>query len=176
MVKNWYVVRVQSGKEELIKENLQKKVKAEGKEDLVSRIVIPTESVSEIKAGKKRITQRKTFPGYLMVEMEESEEAWFLVRESPGIGDFIGAHGKPTPMAKEEVDKVFADMEEQKEKPRVKIRFKKGDGIKIKEGLFENFEGVVDEVFPEKGLVKVIVTIFGRATEVELEYWQVEPV
>ena len=106
--------------------------------------------------------------------MEPNDEAWFAIRETPGIGDFIGAHGRPTPMGKDEIDKILEVMERQDEKPKLQINFKQGDGVKIKEGPFENFTGEVQEVIPSKGIIKVMLTIFGRSTQVELEYWQVE--
>ena len=122
------------------------------------------------------MTERKFYPGYIMIEMDIDERGWFLVRETPGVGDFVGAAGKPTPMEQHEVDRMLGQMSATAEQPRLKIDFKKGESVKIKEGPFENFEGMVDEVIEAKGLVKVIVNIFGRATPIELEYWQVEPV
>jgi transcriptional antiterminator NusG len=106
--------------------------------------------------------------------MEPNDEAWFAIRETPGIGDFIGAHGRPSAMNTGEIEKILEIMERQDEKPKLKISFAVGDGVKIKEGPFENFTGVVEEVVPAKGIVKVLLTIFGRSTQVELEYWQVE--
>jgi len=144
--------------------------------------MVPVEQVSEIRGGRRRVTERKIYPGYVMVEMEVgdsgevSEEAWYLVRETPGIGDFIGAERRPVPMADHEVEKMLGDARRTEESPRLIINCKEGDSVKIKEGPFENFDGVVEEVNVGKGLVKVIVTIFGRATPVELEYWQVEPI
>jgi transcriptional antiterminator NusG len=176
MSKRWYVVRVQSGKEEQVRDNLEKRVKILGLEEHVSRVLVPTEKISVIKGGKRRVTQKKIFPGYIMVEMDRTDEVWFAIKETPGIGDFVGAHGDPVPMEDYEVDKILGDIKEQEEKPKLKIDFKKGDSVKIKEGPFENFDGLVDDVMPAKGMVKVIVTIFGRPTPVELEYWQVEPI
>ncbi len=176
MAKKWYVVRVQSGREDTVRENLERRVKSAGLDGVISRVLVPTEKVSEIKGGRRRVSQKKIYPGYIMLEMDYNEDAWFLVRETPGIGDFIGSHGEPVPMADHEVDKIIVEVEKQEEKPKLKIDFKKGDSVKIKEGPFENFDGVVDEVIPAKGMVKVIVTIFGRPTPVELEYWQVEAI
>ncbi|MBN2491166.1 MAG: transcription termination/antitermination factor NusG [Planctomycetes bacterium] len=174
MDKEWYVVRVQSGREDTIKENLERRIKLIGMDQYIARIVVPSERVSEMKGGKTRISKRKMYPGYILVEMEPNDEAWFAIRETPGIGDFIGAHGRPTPMSKEEVAKILDVMERQDEKPKLEIKFSAGDNVKIKEGPFENFTGVVQEVVPAKGIVKVMLTIFGRSTQVELEYWQVE--
>ena len=176
MAKQWYVIRVQSGKEEKVRRGLEKRIAAKGAEELISEVLVPTETVSEIKGGKKRVSRKKIFPGYIMVEMEATDEALYLIRETPGVGDFVGAHMRPTPMEPHEVSRLLGDMERQAEAPKLKINFQKGESVKIKEGPFENFDGVVDEVYPEKGLVRVVVTIFSRPTPVELEYWQVEPI
>jgi len=176
MAKQWYVLRVMSGKEDQVRDALEKRVKAAGLSDKVGRILVPTETISEIKGGHKRIAKRKIYPGYIMVELEMTDEAWFLIRETPGIGDFLGPVARPVPMKPHEVEKVLGEATAKKEKPKLKIDFKVGENVKIKEGPFENFDGVVEEVIPSKGLVKVIVTIFGRATPVEVEYWQVESV
>ncbi|MBI3098657.1 MAG: transcription termination/antitermination factor NusG [Planctomycetes bacterium] len=173
--KQWYVVRVQSGREDKVKESLEKRVRAAGLEAFVTQVIVPSEKISEIKAGKKTVRERKVYPGYLMIEMEMNEKAWFLVRETPGIGDFLGTDA-PSPMEPHEVAKMLNASLETPEKPTQKIEFKKGDSVRIKEGPFENFDGVVQEVIPEKGLVNLIVTIFGRATPVQLEYWQIEAV
>lgn len=176
MSTNWYVLRVQSGREDRVCDNLRKRVSAAKLDEKVQRILVPTETVSEIKNGKKRNYRRKIFPGYILVQMDITDDVWFLIRETPGIGDFVGAHGRPAPMEPHEVDRLLGDMERTSEKPKVKIQFQKGESVKIKEGPFESFDGIVDEVFPDKGIVKVIVTIFGRPTPVELEYWQVESI
>lgn len=173
---NWYVLRVQSGREDRICETLQKRIHAAGLEAQIPRLLVPSETVSEIKNGKKRNYRRKIYPGYLLVQMDMTDDVWFLIRETAGIGDFVGAHGRPAPMEPHEVEKLLGDMERTQEKPKVKIEFQKGESVKIKEGPFESFEGIVDEVLPDKGLVKVVVTIFGRPTPVELEYWQVEAI
>ena len=182
MPRRWFVLRVQSNKEDRVKNNLERRVKAAGLSEQIRQILVPTEQVTEIKSGRKRIASRKIYPGYVMVEMEVgennevSEEAWYLVRETPGIGDFIGAERRPVPMADHEVDKMLGEAERTDESPRLMINFKEGDSVKINEGSFVNFDGVVEEVNASKGTVKVIITIFGRPTPVELEYWQVEPI
>jgi len=173
---NWYVLRVQSGREDRVCDNLSKRIKAASLEERILRVLVPTETVSEIKGGKKKNYRRKIFPGYLLVHMDIDDDVWFLIRETPGIGDFVGAHGKPAPMEEHEVERLLGNMERTSEKPKVKIQFEKGESVKIKEGPFESFDGIVDEVNPDKGIVKVIVTIFGRPTPVELEYWQVETI
>jgi len=182
MPTQWYVLRAQSGKEEQIKENLERRIRARGMENIVQRILVPSENVSEIRAGTKRVTERRIYPGYIMAEIDVDESGrvpdnvWFLIRETPGVGDFVGGQKHPMPMTQREVDKVLGEAERKEETPRLKIDFKVGDSVKIKEGPFENFDGIVKEVQPAKGLVNVVVTIFGRATPVELEYWQVESI
>ncbi len=183
MAKNWYVLRVQSNKEETVRETLDRKVKLEGVEDLMPQVLVPTERVSTMKAGKRRVAERKLYPGYVFVEMDAEEDGsvpeklWFLIRETAGVGDFIGTEGKPTPMKPHEVDKMLGDVERgEEEAPTLKVDYAPGDQIRIKEGAFQDREGTVDEVLLEKGLVRVIVDIFGRPNPVELEYWKVEPV
>lgn len=178
----WFVLRVASGQEDRVRRGLEARVKAKGLEDKVPRILVPVESVTEMKGGRKRTVKRKIYPGYVIVEMETDDKGqvdrncWFLVRETPGVGDFIGAHGKPEPMAQEEVEKLLGQVQKETEKPRLKIEFAPGDAVKIKEGPFENYDGVVDEVDAKKGAVKVIITVFNRPTSVELGYWQVEAI
>ena len=173
--KSWYVVKVQSGREDSIKEGLLKRVKMQGLEDYFGEIIVPSEKVSEIKGGKKKVTERKFYPGYMMVNMAITDETWYLVRSIPGVGDFVGGASGPTPMEQHEVDKMLGQAASKTDdQPRLKISFEKGETVKIKEGPFENFEGSVDEVLEGKGLVRVMVEIFGRPTPVELEYWQVE--
>lgn len=181
MAKTWFVLRVQSGKESQAKKNLEQRIKLHGFEDKIGRVMVPSERVTEMRGGVRRTTERKIYPGYLMVEMEADEgghipgESWFLVRETPAVGDFVGSGITPVPLRVYEVDRILSDAEKMKEEaPRLKIDFKVNDSVKIKEGPFQNFDGVVEEVNRAKGLIKVIVTIFGRATPVELEYWQVE--
>jgi transcriptional antiterminator NusG len=176
MAKQWFVLRVASGQEDRVRRGLEARVKAKGIEERVPRILVPTETVTEIKGGRKRTQKRKIYPGYVIVEMEMDEPTWFLIRETPGVGDFIGAHGRPEPMSQEEVDKLLGQVEKETERPRLKIEFSKGDAVKIKEGPFENYDGVIDEVDPKKGSVRVIITVFNRPTSVELGYWQVEAI
>ncbi|MCD4825565.1 MAG: transcription termination/antitermination protein NusG [Phycisphaerae bacterium] len=178
----WCVLRVASNKEEQVRDALERKVKIEGLEPVIGRILVPMEKrpAPRGKAGKKKVVNRKMYPGYVFIEMvlEEDgsieEHSWFTIKETTGVGDFIGSGGKPSPMSPADVDKMLMQVEKAKEGTSVTVEFEKGDMVKVKEGAFENFEGIVDEVLPEKGLVRVVVTIFGRATPVELEYWQVE--
>ena len=177
----WYVLRVQSNKEEQVSETLERRVKMAGPEmeKIISRVLVPSEKVTEMKGGKKRITRRRLYPGYVMVEMVLTEESQYLVKDTPGVGDFVGPTAKtPVPLTAQEVDKMLGDVKKTAEEtqPKIRITFSPGDSVQIKEGPFQNFDGVVDEIIPDKGLVKVIVTIFGRSTPVELEYWQMENV
>lgn len=175
--KQWYVLKVQSGREDTIRESLQKHVSVEGLDDYFGEIIVPTEKVSEIKGGKKRVTERKLYPGYIMVNMEINDRTWFVVRETPGVGDFTGGGGHPLPMEEHEVQKMLGrETAKQVEQPRLKIDFQPGEQVKVKEGTFENFEGTVDSVDEASGRITVMINIFGRSTPVELEYWQVETV
>lgn len=183
MARRWYIVRVQSGRENTVQKALERKLRVAGKTEVVPRVLVPVEAVTEVKAGRKRTRKQKLYPGYVLVEVAEDEQnkvprdVWFMIRDTPGVGDFVGAHGVPEPLAPAEVERILAIVDRSADRtPQVNIAFKKGDQVKIKEGPLESFDGTVDEVIPAKGLVRVIVTIFGRATPVELEYWQVEPV
>jgi transcriptional antiterminator NusG len=177
---NWFVLRVASNKEDSVRETLLRKIKIEGMPHLVNRILVPTEKQKTIKAGKQKITLKKLYPGYVFVEMRLEkdgripQDVFFLIKETTGVGDFIGTAGHPTPMPLSEVEKVVAASKPVEESPTVKMEFAKGDKIKIKEGPFQSMEGTVDELLPEQGKVRVIVTIFGRAVPVELEYWLIE--
>ena len=174
---NWYILKVQSNREESIRESLQRRVKVAGLEKYFGEVIVPTEMVSEFKGGKKRVVKRKLYPGYLVAHMEINEDTWFLVRETPGIGDFTGSAGKPTPMLPHEVAKIVAKQEEKTdEAPKLKINFNVSDRVKINEGTFENFEGEVDSIDEASGRVTVMINIFGRSTPVELEYWQIESI
>jgi len=172
----WYVLKVQSSREDTIRDALERRVKIQGLQKYFGRIVVPTEKITEIRNNKKRTVERKTYPGYIMVEMELNEKTWFTVRETPGVGDFVGAHGTPTKMTSVEVNQMLNEQEQGSaaEQPKVKIYVERGDRVKIKDGPFENFEGTVEEVIEARGLVKVMLIIFNRPTPVDLEYWQVE--
>jgi transcriptional antiterminator NusG len=180
--KHWCVLKVASNKEDQVRDTLERKVKAENLTDIIGRLLVPRERVKKVKAGQQKVAENKTYPGYVFVEMELNsdgtipERAWYVFKETAGAGDFIGHKNKPDRMAAKEVEKLIADAEKPEAGPAVKVEFLKGDGVKVREGPFENFEGVVDEIFPDKGMVRVIVTIFGRATPLELEYWQLEKV
>jgi transcriptional antiterminator NusG len=174
---DWYILKVQSNREDSIREALWRRIKIAGMEQYFGDVIVPIEMVTEFKGGKRRVTKRKLYPGYLVIQMEINDDTWFLVRETPGIGDFTGAAGAPTPMLPHEVDRVLAKKEEkQDEAPKLKIGFQTGDRVKINDGTFENFEGEVDSIDETSGRVTVMINIFGRSTPVELEYWQVESV
>jgi transcriptional antiterminator NusG len=176
---NWFVLRVASNKENYVRETLMRKVQIEGLSNWVGRIMVPTEKTKTLKQGKQRISETKLYPGYVFVEMKLEpdgriqQDVFFLIKETTGVGDFVGTAGRPTPMATHEVEKMLFDSRKPEESPQVKMEFAKGDNMTIKEGPFENYEGTVDEVMPDKGKVRVLVTIFGRQAPVELEYWQI---
>jgi len=175
--KKWYVLKVTSNREKSIRDNLIRRIKREGFEQYFGEIKIPTEKVAETKNGKKKVTEKKLYPGYLFIEMELNEETWFLIRETSGVGDFTGSEGKPIPMQAHEIEKMLGKEAGQTTEPvRVKIALNPGDTVKIKEGPFESFEGTVDAIDEGSGKIKVLIEIFGRSTECELEYWQVETV
>ncbi|MCR4293447.1 MAG: transcription termination/antitermination protein NusG [Candidatus Kuenenia sp.] len=182
MPKEWFVLRVQSNREDKVRDNLVERIRAQGMENLITNVLVPSEKISEVKGGKKRVSDRKIYPGYIMVEIEVDEkgqipkEVWFMIRETSGTGEFIGGQSKPVPMTKYEVEKLLSDLEQKEERPRAKIEFNEGEKVRIKEGPFENYDGIVEEVLPASGRVKVMLTVFGRATPVELEYWQVESI
>jgi transcriptional antiterminator NusG len=177
--KQWYVVKVQSGREESIKDAIERRVKIEGLEEFFGQIVIPVEKVTEIRSGKRYVKERKLYPGYLMVQVEYNENILYLFRETSGVGDFVGGslNKPPLPMKPHEVEKMLQLGDSgQKEKETIKLRFDRGDRVKIRDGAFTGMEGEVKELLESKAHVRVEVTIFGRPVSVELEYWQVEPV
>lgn len=175
-MKSWYVVHTQTGSEEKVKTVLENKINTEGLNELISKVIIPTEQVSEVRSGKKKISQRKFFPGYLLVEMDLNEKTYLFVKNAPGVTGFIGLGKKPMPLPQSEVDNILKKTEETQVKPSPKIVFEKGEQVRVTEGPFLNFNGTIEEIHPEKGKIKVSVSIFGRSTPVELEYWQVEKV
>lgn len=176
MAKQWYVIHTQTGYEDRVKNVLEGKIKAGLAKDGISQILVPIEQVSEIKAGKKRISQRKFFPGYLLVEMELNDDTWYLIKSIPGVTGFVGAGSRPLPLKEDEIDMILKQAKEAKEKPTPKVVFEKGESVRVNEGPFTNFNGVVEESNAAKGKVKIMISIFGRATPVELETWQVEKI
>ena len=196
MTYKWYFVRCQSGREDSVRKQLESRLKVAGLQDVVPQILVPFERVTDLKNGKRRIVTKKLYPGYLMVnaEMEPEEggaaelvekveeralQARAVMRAVPGFGDFLGStpdNRTPTPLTEQQVQGILARMSDSEQRPQISINLHKGDMVKIKSGAFDGFDGAVEEVNPEKGTVKVVVTIFGRPTPVELEYWEVEAV
>ncbi len=177
----WFVVHVLAGQEQKVHDNLVKRIKTEEMSDLVYEVLIPTERVSEIKRGKKTETTRKFFPGYLIANMyllDENKQlvdrTWYFIRETNGVIGFAGTKDRPIPMRDSEVQSMLAQMREREDKVKPKVSFEVGDNVKVADGPFQNQSGVVEEIDPERGRLRVSVSIFGRSTPVELEYWQVE--
>ncbi len=178
----WFVLRVQSNREEKVRASLVRMLEVNGLTDRVPQVLVPTESVTEIRNGKRQVVERKLFPGYVIVEVEVDQhrrvpqELWQQIRDTSGVGDFIGAE-RPWPMREEEVARILGRAEEvEAETPKLEIDIKEGEMVRIKEGPFKNTEGYVEEVNPASGKIEVVINIFNRATPVELEYWQVQPV
>lgn len=176
MTKKWYVIHTQTGHEEKVKLNIEKRARENSLQELIAQILIPTEKVSEVKGGKKKISFRKFFPGYVLLEMELTDKLWYLIKATPGVTGFIGPRAKPRALKEKEIKIILRQTEERREKPIPKVKFEKGEGIRVIVGPFTNFNGIVEETNPNKGKLKVNVSIFGRATPVELEYWQVEKI
>jgi len=175
--RHWYILKVQSNREDSIREALQRRISMQGMDKYFGEVIVPKEQVTEFKSGKKRVVSRKLYPGYILVNMILNDETWYLVRETGGIGDFTGSAGRPSPMLPQDVAKLLHKAEEKTdEAPRLKINFKKGDRVKINEGTFENFEGEVEQIDEANGRVTVMLSIFGRSTPVDIEYWQIESV
>ena len=178
---DWFVLRVASNKEDSVRSTLLRKAQIEGMESHIGRIMVPTEKVKVLgKQGKQTITETKLYPGYVFVEMRLEAEGripqdiFFLIKETLGVGDFVGTAGRPTPMQVAEVEKMLFDSKPAQEAPQLKMDLHKGDNVTIKEGAFQGYEGTIDEVFPDKGQVRVLVTIFGRQAPIDMEYWFVQ--
>ena len=175
MSKRWYVVHVYSGMEKSVHKALNERIERAGLQTSFGRILVPSEEVVEVKGGQKSITERRIFPGYVLVEMDLTDETWHLVKNTNRVTGFLGGSGnRPPPISEKEVEKILSQMEEGVEKPRPKILFEVGEMVRVKEGPFADFNGNVEEVNYEKSKVRVSVTIFGRATPVELDFSQVE--
>ena len=177
MSKKWYVIHTQTGFEERVKRNLERQLEEHPEyKEFVAQVLIPTEQVAEIKSGKKKITQRKFFPGYILVEMDLNDKTWYLIKDTSGVTGFVGSKTRPIPLKDVEVENILKQSEETKEKPIPKVIFEKGEAVRVKEGPFTNFNGTVEEANLTKGKIKVTISIFGRSTPVELETWQIEKV
>jgi len=178
----WYVLKVASNKEKKVKDSLQMRVDMQGLDDIIGRIEVPVEQVKRIRGSKQTVYEKKLYPGYVFMEMEVTNEskvpdrAWFMIREVVGAGDFINTGGIPTPMKDTDVARILHEVSTPDDTPIIKVDFEKDDRIKIREGAFESFEGVVDSIDQERGIVKVIVSIFGRSTPLDIEYWQIEKI
>jgi len=175
MTKRWYVVHAYSGMEKSVARALKDRVDRAGMQDKFGQILVPTEEVVEMRNGQRTITERRFFPGYVLVEMEMTDESWHLVKSTAKVTGFVGGQGnRPAPISEKEVEKIMAQMQEGVEKPRPKVLFEVGEMVRVKDGPFTDFNGNVEEVNYDKSRVRVSVTIFGRATPVELEFGQVE--
>ena len=174
MEKHWYVVHTYSGYENKVKLALEERIKQFGKEESFAEIIVPTENVVELVKGEKKTTSRKFFPGYVLINMAMDNETWHIVRSTPKVTGFIGGGQKPIPIPDQQVNEILDQIKEGTLKPKPKVSFEKGDSVRIIDGPFTNFNGLVEEVKPEKGRLKVLVSIFGRATPIELEFLQVK--
>jgi transcription termination/antitermination protein NusG len=180
MEMQWYVLHTLSGQEYKVRENIEHRRKLEEVGDVVGEVLIPTEKVSEVKQGRRTTISRKFYPGYVLIHLSLyqagggiNERAWYFIQETPGVIGFVGGE-HPAPLREDEVDSILNQIEEKKERVKPKVIFEPGETVKIHDGPFMNFSGVVEEVDPERGKLKVSVSIFGRSAPVELEYWQVE--
>ncbi|MGL4944079.1 MAG: transcription termination/antitermination protein NusG [Thermoguttaceae bacterium] len=174
--REWYILKVQVNRETSVRDTLLRRVAMAGMGPLFGEIVIPTEKVTEIRGDKKKVVERKLYPGYLMISMELTEESWYLVRETFGVSDFTSSGGKPSPMLSHEVEKMLVSTKETPEQPKLRVGYQIGDQIKVKDGTFETCEGTVENIDYASGRVTVIISLFGRSTPVELEYWQIESI
>jgi transcriptional antiterminator NusG len=173
---NWYVIHTYSGYERKVKQSLEERVRTLGLEEQVAELLIPTEDVVEMKGGRKVVTAKKFFPGYLLIRMEMNEDLWHVVKNTPRVTGFVGAGRKPIPLPQDEVDKIVNRMEESVEAPKPKFQFSKAETVRIIDGPFTNFTGKVEDVDARRSTLKVMVSIFGRNTPVELDFFQVEKV
>ena len=174
MAKNWYVIHTYSGFEKFVSESIRQRANETGIQDQIGQIIIPTEDVIEIKMGKKVVSTKRSYPGYILIEMEMTDENWLIIRDTPKVTGFVGSGKKPSPLSKTEVSQIVTHMETTSEKPKPKHSFEKGEAVRIIDGPFFNFNGIVEDVNHERSTLKVLVTIFGRSTPVELEFLQVE--
>lgn len=177
MEKKWYVIHTQTGYEEKVRKNLEKRLNENpDQKEFISEIMIPTEQIAEIRGKKKRISTRKFFPGYILVQMELNDKTWYFIKNTSGVTGFVGSKSRPIPLSDSEIERILKQSEMTKEKPVPKVLFEKGEPVRVKDGPFTNFNGVIEDTQPAKGKVKVNISIFGRATPVELEAWQIEKV
>jgi transcriptional antiterminator NusG len=173
-MKSWYVVHTYSGYEHKAKAALEERVRALGKQDLFGPVLVPAEKVVELVKGRKKTSSRKFFPGYILVNMELNDDTWHIVRSTPKVTGFVGGATSPAPISEEEVREITDQMAEGAIRPKPKVLFEAGESVKVIDGPFQDFNGVVEEVKPDKGKLRVLISIFGRATPVELDFVQVE--
>ena len=176
MALKWYIVHTYSGFEHKVKANLEERVKALGRQEYFGEVLVPTEKVIELKKGQKKTSSRKFYPGYIMVQMELNEETWHIVRNTAKVTGFVGGGDMPSPVPDYEAERIIQQMEEGISKPKAKYNFEEGDEIRVVDGPFNNFQGVVEEVKPDKEKLRVLITIFGRSTPVELDFIQVNKI
>ena len=176
MTKHWYIIHTYSGFEQKVKESLRQRAEALDMQDAIGDILIPMEEVIEMRDGRKVVSSKKFFPGYILVNMEMSDHAWHVVKNTPKVTGFVGSGTAPTPLSQEEVDRIINQVVVSQEKPKPKFVFKEGEHVRIVDGPFSNFTGTVEDVNSDKNTLKVMVTIFGRSTPVELDFLQVEKV
>ena len=169
---HWYVVHSYSGYENKVKRNLDQRIETMGMQDRIFRVVVPTEEEVEIRDGQRKTSRKRVFPGYILVQMIIDEESWYVVRNTPGVTGFVGSGTEPTPLTPEEVENILSRMEA--EQPRIKVSFRIGETVRITEGPFAEFMAVVDEIYADRGKVRVLVSFFGRETPVEMDFLQVE--
>lgn len=175
MNKYWYVVHTYSGYENKVKANLERRIESMNMEEKIFRILVPMEDEVEFKNGKKKIAKKKVFPGYVLVEMIMTDDSWYVVRNTPGVTGFVGSGTKPIPLTEEEVTAILKQMGED-ELPRTKVNFAVGEKVTVNSGPFEGFVGEVEEIYPEKGKLRVMVSMFGRETPIELDFTQIEKI
>jgi transcriptional antiterminator NusG len=174
--KNWYILHTYSGFEKKVAETLKSRIDAEGLTGQFGEIMVPTEDVIEMRQGKKVVTPKLFYPGYVLVEMEMNDNTWHMVRSTPRVTGFVGSGQRPSPLTPEEVDRIVHRVEVAAERPKPKLKFDRGESVKITDGPFRDFNGVVDEINEDRNTLRVMVTIFGRATPVELDFYQVEKI
>jgi transcriptional antiterminator NusG len=174
MTKQWYIIHAYSGYEKKVAETLKSRVEAAGMGDQFGEIMIPTEDVLEIRGGKKVVTSKLFYPGYILLEMVMDDQAWHLVRSTPRVTGFVGSGNRPTPLSEDEVGRIIHKVEVAAEHPKPRLTYEKNETVKVTDGPFKDFSGVVEEVNPERNTLRVLVTIFGRSTPVELDFYQVE--
>lgn len=170
----WYVVHCYSGYENRVKKTLERRIESMNMQDKIFRVVVPVEEEVELRDGKRRTVERRLFPGYILVDMILTEDSWYVVRNTPNVTGFVGTGSKPTPLSQDQVDKILQRLES--EAPRVKVSYRVGQKVRIVEGPFADFIGVVDEIYPDKGRVRILVSIFGRETPMEVDFLQIERV